>query len=875
MKNLAFLPLLFLLVFESHGQWSAHSVGSSSNLFCLSGAGQNWLAGSFGSVFLSQNDGATWTERELKDSILGLPVAQFVRGARLETAQKGIVAGTFFTGNDFVTASSTDGFLTLQFAPVPASQFVWPREARDLYFLSQNVGFVCGNGQALARTLNGGATWVSVSSATNPMAALDFFDDEKGVAVGTGLVLRTTDGGVNWQSFFNPLSLIDASMASPTVVFAVSDNGFFRSNDGGATWAAFGPEGFGFRCVRAVDAETALVGTSGGIFLVENGGAAWSFFPETSLVDASGTGLGVNQIVQNGSEFRAVCDGGRWLRAANFSTAKPRAFAKFELTGGGCDTIFLRGEGFAGDDWTVFWQLGSQKLADSTRFERFFTASIHDTLRFVVQNPSGSDTIFWPIGREAILEPPAFFADTIFRCDGLPVDFPDPPTAFYQLWEPQSLFVKTNQPPQASFVGTESATVVGFLNFGGCWFADTIRIEILSDRPSEFWHPTATSAAGFDWEIEFLSDALGFALEKGGDKFIRTEDGGATWSAPVQFFNPSGLVGSMDFVNDSAGFVAFGPVLFRTFDAGQNWAKTEWLPHLLKIHFYDENVGFAVAKGQNSFTFELLKTTDGGLTWTKKVESTGEIRRVRCRSANDCWAVGYDFAQPQIWRTTDLGETWKKSAWAEPLPIWDFDFLGGDSLIAIDWSAVLHFSPDGGDTWPESINLRSASEGFASQIPVAVAMVDALEGYASFEYRILKTFDGGRCWQRLSEVEKAGAGSASSCAFPSKTHRFLTAQPRILRLDSVPFVAVFEPFWPKKETERLEVWPNPAASGEPIFLSQGGFFEIFDCLGQRVFVQKIEKGETVELPFLPAGAYFLSLQKGEKKAVGRLAVVGF
>jgi photosystem II stability/assembly factor-like uncharacterized protein len=392
----------------------------------------------------------------------------------------------------------------------------------------------------------------------------------------------------------------------------------------------------------------------------------------------------------------------------------------------------------------------------------------------------------------------------------------------------------------------------------------------LSERPSEFWHPTASSAAGFDWQIEFLSDSVGFALEVGGDKFIRTEDGGASWSAAYQFYNPSAL-GSMDFVNDSVGFVAIGPVLYRTNDAGVTWNNLEWLPHLEKIHFYNESVGFAVAKGLTD-SFDFLKTTDGGLTWTKKGGSTGEIRRLRCRQPNDCWCVGYDLAQPQIWQTTDFGETWEKSTWTEPLPIWDFDFLGGDSLIAIDWSAVLHFSPDGGNTWPKSINLRAAADGIVNGTPVAVSMVDALEGYASFYNQILKTFDGGQCWQRLTEAEKAGAGSASSWAFPTKTHRFMTAQPRILKLDSLPFVKVFEPFWPENEVELLDIWPSPVASGAAFFLDGSGFLEIFDYHGQRVFTRKVKKGEAIGLPFLPSGVYFLSLGEGGKKRVGRLAV---
>src|SRR5580700_299547 len=60
--------------------------------------------------------------------------------------------------------------------------------------------FAVGDNGTIVRTMDGGATWVQISSGTN--AALNgasFAEANTGIAVGSaGAILRTTDGGATW-----------------------------------------------------------------------------------------------------------------------------------------------------------------------------------------------------------------------------------------------------------------------------------------------------------------------------------------------------------------------------------------------------------------------------------------------------------------------------------------------------------------------------------------------------------------------------------------------------------------------------------------------------------------------------------------------------
>jgi photosystem II stability/assembly factor-like uncharacterized protein len=88
---------------------------------------------------------------------------------------------------------------------------------------------------------------------------------------------------------------------------------------------------------------------------------------------------------------------------------------------------------------------------------------------------------------------------------------------------------------------------------------------------------------------------------------VSTKDGGETWSMQKLKEYPVSLF----FLNDSLGWMATDRGIWRTEEAGQSWSKLGSLAGILRVHFLDENRGFAIGPRK-----ALLGTTNGGKSWS-------------------------------------------------------------------------------------------------------------------------------------------------------------------------------------------------------------------------------------------------------------------
>jgi photosystem II stability/assembly factor-like uncharacterized protein len=123
----------------------------------------------------------------------------------------------------------------------------WPRYSGWMHY---DGGDIAGPdtwvavGDEVARTTNGGASWLSVPTP-GPSAHLSdvmFHDPARGWAVGAGgKVLLTTDGGASWSAGSSGVAadLHGVHFVSETEGWAVGAGGtILRSTDGGLTWSA-------------------------------------------------------------------------------------------------------------------------------------------------------------------------------------------------------------------------------------------------------------------------------------------------------------------------------------------------------------------------------------------------------------------------------------------------------------------------------------------------------------------------------------------------------------------------------------------------------------------------------------------------------------
>jgi photosystem II stability/assembly factor-like uncharacterized protein len=97
-----------------------------------------------------------------------------------------------------------------------------------------------------------------------------------------------------------------------------------------------------------------------------------------------------------------------------------------------------------------------------------------------------------------------------------------------------------------------------------------------------------------------------------------TADGGANWSRVPVDEPPR----SIFFLNDSLGWMVTENGIWKTLESGRTWKRVSRLKGALRVHFLDEQRGFAVGVPK-----QVWQTSDGGAKWTKldaaaKPEST-------------------------------------------------------------------------------------------------------------------------------------------------------------------------------------------------------------------------------------------------------------
>jgi len=138
---------------------------------------------------------------------------------------------------------------------------------------------VVGAGGTILRTTDGGVSWESQSSgSSNLLLGVSFTDAATGTIVGGGgTILRTTDGGVTWLPQMSGVTttLTSVMMVSASVGYVVGDLGvILATTDGGEVWTAQASgTTAGLKEVSFSDATTGtIVGDAGTILRTTTGG---------------------------------------------------------------------------------------------------------------------------------------------------------------------------------------------------------------------------------------------------------------------------------------------------------------------------------------------------------------------------------------------------------------------------------------------------------------------------------------------------------------------------------------------------------------------------------------------------------------------------
>lgn len=216
----AALLLLILTTSPARAQWKQLNVGEPGEVKALAVVGNNLLAGTLAGIYLSTNQGASWS---------------------------------IVNNHDVQTFAVRD---------------------------SEVFG---GGLHGVVRSTDEGRTWTVPDPQMNYEIFGLAVHDSDIYAGGKLCMLRSTDGGASWTTIENGLSyyqtLVEGLTTEGTKVLAATDAGVCVSTDGGDDWTTLVSTGASDDVTNTVFLRdsTALVGWPGGIIRSTDNGSTWSF----------------------------------------------------------------------------------------------------------------------------------------------------------------------------------------------------------------------------------------------------------------------------------------------------------------------------------------------------------------------------------------------------------------------------------------------------------------------------------------------------------------------------------------------------------------------------------------------------------------------
>ncbi|MEI7802082.1 MAG: YCF48-related protein [Bacteroidota bacterium] len=222
-----------------------------------------------GEFYFSNDNGATWNEKEIFDKQL-YAVSFLNSDTFFSCGLDGKLLQSFNAGTDWnviqnytwlpmrnvidvndsviISCGGTGfkrGVITTSFDNGASWQTdTLPSEMRGLCATDNQTVYSCGYGKILKST-DAGATWQQQNADGDFFISIAFANHEHGIAIGLeGTILLTDDGGANWKKIRNGNSLTNQSWNFRRIIFRdinrayiIGDKGIFLfTNDGGTRW---------------------------------------------------------------------------------------------------------------------------------------------------------------------------------------------------------------------------------------------------------------------------------------------------------------------------------------------------------------------------------------------------------------------------------------------------------------------------------------------------------------------------------------------------------------------------------------------------------------------------------------------------------------
>lgn len=554
----------------------------------------------------------------------------------------------------------------------------------DVAFADRHRGIAVGgswyNGIAL-KTSDGGESWNKLPlDADEPFETVRFTDKRHGWMASSTKILRTSDVGETWQV------VLDSVYGKPSSYFFIdsltafihryNDNGIiYKTTNGGISWESLGTPLPGIRWIDALHFQDQLhgwgIGTavtdSSHIFRTSDGGLTWTSVNKKNSWSSYNDWIHFIDL-QNGwtnffgpnidtlSVLGRTSDGGITWTFQSFTDTMGYHYLN-DIHFISPDTGFLLGDRSiykttdSGNHWEKFHTSSDSANMNGPSFLRFDFAD--NQTCFVVGNSNlimktGNGGNSW----KDISRYPTSSGISVWPVDSLTVFTTGEKGLIGKTSDGGSLWTTIQTASKGTFRGIQ------FSNPATGWtVGDTGTIFKTTDAGIT-WVVKPSGSVQALRKIEMITPQLGWICGDTGT-LLKTTDGGETWQ--YQSIGSTIDFADIQFLDSLNGWVAGkGGTVFRTTDGGITWQNKNLGQNISisSFHFLDRQNGWVVNGSLNS-AYQVWKTSNGGDSW---IGITGfyfesSSPAIRFSDLQNGWIVS---KMLNTYRTTDGGWTWQR-----------------------------------------------------------------------------------------------------------------------------------------------------------------------------------------------------------------------
>ncbi len=328
---------------------------------------------------------------------------------------------------------------------------------------------------------------------------------------------------------------------------------------------------------------------------------------------------------------------------------------------------------------------------------------------------------------------------------------------------------------------------------------------------------------------------LGGAKNNTNQVLLKTVDNGTTWTEITPDPASTEYISAIYFLTPLSGFAASATMFYTTTNGGATWTSQPTLFSINHIHFTNMNNGTVSVTSTN--TGAMMKTTDGGATWSLLFSASDPNNFVNMFSKHDVIGSGVMYTSLEftnkLFRTLDAGATWDTIVVDSVLSIQDFQFTTPLLGHVLSTYGQLFVTEDGGQTW-------------------------------ALEYATAWGFYGPSIYfYSISFVEETG--------YVVGTSGLIKKHDATIGMEDI-----------QNNSPGFTIYPNPLAGTQDLFIqteenSDDCVITIVNAIGQTIFNKKIAKSQTGSLITLsglnlPAGVYSVSVETKEKRCTEKLMI---